>query len=103
MNGLSVMKRTASTSSSILAVSSAITSLSGKPVISVSESLIDNLPTDGLAAAINQGALVGAGDFHFLRRRPRGLFQRDLLFIGRHAIMLRPVQRGKRFKSVERA
>ena len=33
MNGLSVMKRTASTSSSIFAVSSAITALSGKPVI----------------------------------------------------------------------
>ena len=33
MNGLSVMKRTASTSSSIFAVSSAITSLSGKAVI----------------------------------------------------------------------
>ncbi len=33
MNGLSLMKRTASTSMSIFAVSSAITFLSGKPVI----------------------------------------------------------------------
>src|SRR3977135_997382 len=35
MNGLSVMKRTASTSSSIFAVSSAITFLSGKPMPAV--------------------------------------------------------------------
>ena len=39
MNGLSVMKRTASTSMSIFAVSSAITSLSAKPVITFSSLL----------------------------------------------------------------
>src|ERR1700722_5039867 len=102
MKGLSVMKRTASTSSSIFAVSSAITALSGKPVIIVSASL-DHLPRDGLAAAIDQGAFVGAGDLDLLRRGPGPLLQRDRLLVWRHAIVLRPVKRGKRFEFVERA
>src|SRR5580704_15508365 len=111
MNGLSVMKRTASTSSSIFAVSSAITALSRKPVIvrllspplvgrgrgagrevmrkhrrchetsrppprpphKGEGELTHHLPLDRLAAAIDQGALVGTGDLDFLRRGPRRL------------------------------
>src|SRR5580692_3500839 len=102
MKGLSLKKRTASTSSSIFAVNSAITALSGKPVIFVSAS-VDDLPRDGLAATIDQGALVGTGDFDFLRRGPGRLFQRDRLIVRRQTIMLRSVERGKRFELVERA
>src|SRR6202051_4019270 len=139
MNGLSVMKRTASTSSNIFAVSSAITALSGKPVIVISSSppprgegsgwgsrshaqasmlsrnlptptppspqgggrLAHHLPLDGLAAAIDQGALVGAGDFDFFRRAPRRLLQRDFVLVRRHPIMLRAVERGEGFQLVE--
>src|SRR5215469_718295 len=104
MNGLSVMKRTASTSSSILAVSSAITSLLGKPVIECGlQKSVDDFPGNGLAATIDQGALVRTGDFHLFRRGPRGLLQRNGLFIGRQPIMLRSVQRRKRLELVERA
>src|ERR1700684_4498002 len=102
MNGLSLMKRTASTSSNIFAVSSAITALSGKPVIRVSAS-VDDLPGDGFAAAIDQGALVGPGHFDFLRGGPRHLRQRDRLFVRRQAIMLRTVERGKCLEFIERA
>src|SRR6202044_245620 len=101
MNGLSVMKRTASTSSSIFAVSSAITSLLGKPLIIVSEGLIDPLPTDGLAATIDQGALVGTGDLHLFGRGPRDFFQRDRLVVGWQAIMRRPIERGEGLELVE--
>src|ERR1700686_3346743 len=65
--------------------------------------LAHHLPLDRLAAAINQGALVGAGDFDFLRRGPRRLLQRDLVLVRRHPIVLRPVERGKGFELVERA
>src|SRR5580692_634630 len=63
----------------------------------------NHLPLDRLAAAIDQGALVGAGDFDFLWRGPRRLLQRDLVLARRHPIMLRAVERGKGFELVERA
>src|ERR1051326_1316693 len=125
------MKRTASTSISIFAVSSAITALSGKPVIGLfsfalsspgltgrsssrerhsrSEAarfaitacpacaghdnnwLRHHLPLDGLAAAPDQGAFVGARHLGFFGRGPRRLLQRDRLRIGRQPIMLWPV------------
>src|SRR5712671_5355192 len=105
MNGLSVMKRTASTSSSILAVSSAITFLSGKPRPAVIMSLPSryDLPRNGLAAAIDQRFLVGSLDLDLVRRGPGGFLQRDGLLVGRQPIMLRPVERRKGFELVERA
>src|SRR5271155_875793 len=141
MNGLSCMKRTASTSSSIFAVSSAITALSGKlgiirsfvlsspglagrssnhrgrsastgpaaitgcPAFAGHDSIVlrHHLPLDGLAAAIDQRALVGALDPDLVGRGPRRFFQRDGLFVRRHAIVLRSVERRKGFELVERA
>src|SRR5260370_7785967 len=106
------MKRTASTSISILAVSSAITALSGKPVIRFSyspppitgkESSVDHLPSNGLAATVYQGALVGPGDFHLFRRRPWRLFQGNRLLVGRHPVMLGAIERTEGFKFIERA
>src|ERR1051326_8916742 len=129
------MKRTASTSISIFAVSSAITALSGKPVLGLfccffslrvsppswgggsssrerhsrSEAarfaitacpacaghdnnwLRHHLPLDGLAAAPDQGAFVGARHLGLFGRGPRRLLQRDRLRIGRQPIMLWPV------------
>src|SRR5213082_3343370 len=121
MNGLSAMKRTASTSSSIFAVSSATTDLSAKQVIQFSYSPllarrgkgwgsngrasnlspdqttplptlphkggVDHLPSDGFAAAVDQRALVGPGNFDFFRRGPRRLFQRDGVLVRGQPIM----------------
>src|ERR1700733_7718014 len=103
MNGLSVMKRTASTSMSILAVSSAITSLSAKPAMVVSSLLArHHLPLDRLAAAIKQRALVRSRDLDLDRRRPRCFLQHDFILVRRQAIMLRAVEAGKGFELVER-
>src|SRR5580704_11416553 len=104
MKGLSAMKRTASTSSIILAVSSAITSLSGKAVmishpISVST---NHLPLNRLAATIDQRALVRSGHLHLFGRGPGCFLQRDFLLIWRHVVMLRTIERGESFKLVER-
>src|SRR6478735_22060 len=160
MNGLCVLKRAASTSSSIFAVSSAITFLSGKPMPAVIDRSLsyrrwspalpyyprpartrrsrnhrqrhidgtdlplvalsatgcplsrawqaENLtshhfPLDRLPAAVDQRFLIRSLDFYFLWGRPRGLFERDPLLVGRQAIVLRAVERGKGFELVERA
>src|SRR5580700_9092267 len=104
MNGLSVMKRTASTSISIFAVSSAITFLSANPVI-VRFLLLarHHLPLDGLAAAIEQCAFVRSGDLDLERCRPRCFLQHDFILIRRQAVMPGSVERGKGFELVERA
>src|SRR5579863_7253518 len=114
MNGLSVISRTASTSISIFAVSSAITSLSGKPVIVTdpffgslrndghSIALLHHLPLDRLAAAIDESTLVRARHLDVLGRRPRRFRQRNRVGIRRQPIMLRPVERGKGFELVQR-
>src|SRR5262249_30346725 len=108
MNGRSAMKRTASTSSSILAVSSAITFLSGKPVPAVISSSFQlgapiaspvfpaydrgsfparhALPLDRSPAAIDPRLLVRPFDLDLRRRGPRRFFERDARFVGRQAI-----------------
>src|SRR5580692_11114054 len=130
MNGLSLMKRTASTSMSIFAVSSAITFLSGKPVIDplfsspfarggqlvhtpavapqpvspprtgARKSTGHHLPLDGLTAAIDQRALVRAGHDDLDRPRPGRFFQRDGILVRRQPIMLGSVERRKDFELV---
>src|ERR1700683_5869433 len=106
------MKRTASSSSSILAVNSAITSLSGKAVIDISFRPVSSvplsrstyhLPLNRLPAAIDQRALVRPRYLYLLGRGPGCLLQRNPLLVRRHAIVLRPVERGERFELVERA
>src|SRR5262249_55560360 len=109
MNGRSAIKRTASTSSSILAVSSAITFLSGKPLPAIMFcsfylcapsaspapaaddkrrfSVRHALPLDRLPAAIDQRLLVRPFDLDLRRRSPRGFFERDARFVGRQAIV----------------
>src|SRR6185312_8695793 len=62
-----------------------------------------HFPLDRLAAAVDQRLIVRSLDFDVLWRGPRGLFERDPLFVGRQAIVLRAVERGKGFKLVERA
>src|SRR4051812_22552373 len=62
-----------------------------------------HFPLDRLTAAVDQRLLIRSLDFDVLWRRPRGLFQRDPLLIGRQAIVLRAVERGKGFELVERA
>src|ERR1700733_15122187 len=105
MNGLSAMKRTASTSMSIFAVRSAITFLSAKPVMCPPRRGIassHHLPFDGFAAAIEQRTLVGTRDFDLDRRGPWRLFQHDFILVRRQTIMLGPVERGKGLEPVER-
>ena len=62
MKGLSVMKRTASTSISIFAVSSAITFLSAKPVIALSSFCY---------AAVRFGKKIYPTTFHSIVSPPR--------------------------------
>src|SRR6185437_1786047 len=115
MNGLSVLKRTASTSISILAVSSAINCLSGNPLPrfmccpfrfdpakKIAASCGGDLPLDRLAAAMDEGALVRSFDLDLFGRGPGFAFEGDPLFVGRQPVMRRPVQRGEGFELVER-
>src|SRR5690242_3578064 len=123
MNGLSAMKRTASTSSSIFAVSSATTDLSAKQVMTSfpcsasfrgraqrgarndneDTASIHYLPGDGFAAAVDERALVRPGHFDFFRRGPRRLFQRDGVLVRGQPIMPGAIERGKGFQFIERA
>src|SRR5262249_31086703 len=61
----------------------------------------DHLPGDGLAAAIDQGALVGTGNPHLFRRGPFDLFQGNRLIIGRHPVVLRALERATGLQPIE--
>src|SRR5262245_34653188 len=101
MNGLSVMKRTASTSSSIFAVSSAITFLSGKPMPAAMTDLCalasarHDLPLDHFPATIDQRLLVGTLDVHLIGRRPPDFLQRDRSSFGGRRVVISPDRRGR--------
>ena len=97
--------RTASTSISIFAVSSAITFLSANPVIVrfPSPGARHHLPLDGLAAAIEQCAFVRSSDLDLDRCCPRRFLQRDFILIRRQAVMAGSVERGKGFQSLSSA
>src|SRR5262249_16572076 len=125
MNGRSAMKRTASTSSSLLPLGSDIPSLSATPRPAVmlsslhlcaptpcpalaayekrSFSTRPALPLDLSPAAINQRLLVRPFDLDLHRRGPRRFFERDLRFVGRQAIVPGAVERGKGLELVQRA
>src|SRR3954471_18528495 len=73
--------------------------LHGKPRTLTSH----HFPLDRLTAAVDQRLLIRSLDFDVLWRPPRGLLERDPLLVGRQAIVLRTVERGKGFELVESA
>src|SRR5579885_3878934 len=101
MKGLSVLNRTASTSSSMRAVSSAMVLRSVNAIPAPFGSRLRHAPLDGFAATMDESTLVRTLDTHFLGRGPGLRLERHGRAVGLEPIVKRAVERRERLQLVE--